>query len=88
MTWQFKFCTAITRVLQQHTAETAMLIQAKDKDMEDAIQGVSVSLADEVTRLREQKVMAVEDALATRQQLADVRDQAQQNHANSQQLII
>ena len=56
--------------------------------MEDAIQGVSVSLADEVTRLRGQKVMAVEDALATRQQLADVRDQVQQNHANSQQLII
>ena len=88
MTWQFHCCTAITRVIQQHTVETAMLIQAKDKDMEDAIQGVSVSLADEVTRLREQKVMAVEDALATRQQLADVRDQAQQNHANSQQLII
>ena len=88
MTWQLFCCTAITRVIQQHTAETAMQIQAKDKDMEDAIQGVSVSLADEVTRLREQKVMAVEDALATRQQLADVRDQAQQNHANSQQLII
>ena len=65
-----------------------MLIQAKDKDMEDAIQGVSVSLADEVTRLRELKVMAVQDTLATRQQLADVRDQAQQNHANPHQLII
>ena len=46
MAWQFNVCTAITRVIQQHTAETAMLIQAKDKDMEDAVQGVSVSLAD------------------------------------------
>ena len=88
MTWQFDVCTAVTRVIQQHTAETAIQIQAKDKDMEDAIQGVTVSLADEVTRLREQKVMAVEDALAIRQHLAGVRDQAQQNHANSQQLII
>ena len=88
MTRQFICLTAVTRVIPQHTAETAMLFQAKDKYMEDAIQGVSVSLADEVTRLREQKVMAVEDALATRQPLADVRDQAQQNHANSQQLII